>query len=170
MRWTERWPMYGTHSGYAWSTHAPATKPIASISARAPPLRATLRFMSADYRRPPDRSAAEPDARVLVVTVDPDLKVEVRASRPTRRSLEGHGRASRNHLPGAKTGCVAREMSVVGRVTVAVDDHEQVAVADAAGVEVSDPGVGGHDVRAVWTRDIQPRVDLVRIRAVRVID
>src|SRR5690242_4786081 len=93
-RATERWPMSGTNSGYDWSTHAPAMKPSARTRIRAPPRRATLRFMPGTV--PAARaSAAEPDAGILVHAVDPDLEVHVRSRRPPGRALIGDEVAAR---------------------------------------------------------------------------
>src|SRR5690348_13439694 len=140
----------------------PARKPTTSTSTMAPPRRATRRFM-----RP--KLAAEPDARVFIDTGDADLEVEVRTGGPARRALERDRRAARHDLATVETGRVPGQVTVVGRVAVAVDDDQQVAVADAPRVQVGHAGVRGHDICAVGASNVDAGVDLVRPRARRVV-
>src|SRR5215469_14386690 len=116
MRCAERWPMYGTQSGYAWSTHKPATKPTTRTRAKAPPRRATLGFMSAGYRL----LTTKPDARVLVHAVRPNLEMKVWTCRPPGRSLEGDCLAPRHHVTAVKARGVRTQMPVVRLVTIPV--------------------------------------------------
>src|SRR5207245_8281906 len=102
----------------------------------------------------PRSSTAESDARVLVDAAVANLEVQVRPRRPPGRALECDGRATRHHLSAGKARCVPRQMSVVGRVTVAVDDHEQVAVPDAARVQVGDSSVGCDYLGPIGSRDV----------------
>src|SRR5947209_14322253 len=124
----------------------------------APPRRAALSFM-------PSKLAAEPDARVLVHAVDPDLEVHVRSRRPTRRALVSDEVAARDQLPAVDAGRIGVQVAVIGRIAMPVNDHEQVAVAHAARIEVRDAGVGGDDRAAIRAGDIEAGVDLVRIGA-----
>src|SRR5438105_8408485 len=141
----------------------------------APPLRAARAFMPAKLApsaRAPGRcrSAAEPDARVFVAAVDADLEVEMRACRPAGRALEGDCRTARHDHSRAQARRVAGQVTVVGRVAVAMQNHEQVSVAHAARVQVSDTRVRGDDVRAVWPGDVDSGVDLVRPGTAGVVD
>src|ERR1700756_5615703 len=98
-----------------------------------------------------------------------NLEMKMRSSGPAGRALECDGRPARHHLTGRQTRRVPGQVAVVGRVAVPVDDHEQVAVADAARIEISDSRIGRDDLRAVWPGDVDPGVDLVRVRTVRVV-
>src|SRR5438874_7839583 len=61
-------------------------------------------------------------------------------------------------------------MAVVRRVPIPVDDHQQVSVADAARVQVRDTRVSGDDLGAIRPRDVDPGVELVRVRAAGLVD
>src|SRR5258708_31912015 len=92
--------------------------------------------------------------------------MQVRSGGPTRRAFESDGRAARHDIATPQPRGVAGRMPVVRGISVAVEHHKQVAVADAAGVEVDDPGVRRHDVGSIWSRDVEAGVNLVRPRAV----
>src|ERR1700687_1788931 len=83
---------------------------------------------------------------------------------PASRSLECDGGASPDDLAARKPRRVAGRMPVVGRVAVAVEHHKKVSIANAARVQVHDPGVCRDDVGSVGPRDVETRVDLVRPR------
>src|SRR5450759_4137820 len=116
--------------------------------------------------RPDGRLAPKPDAWVLVHAVDADLEMQMRSGGPTGRSLESDRRAASDNLAAGQPGSVAGRVPVVGRVPVAMDHHEQVPVADAARVEVYDPGVRCNDIGSIGSGDVETGVDLVRPRAV----
>src|SRR5258708_5878690 len=92
--------------------------------------------------------------------------MKVRSGGPTCRAFESDGRAARHDVAAPQPRRVAGRVPVVRRISVAVEHHKQVAVADAAGVEVDDPGVRRHDVGSVWSRDVEAGMNLVRPWAV----
>src|SRR6202011_132042 len=111
------------------------------------------------------RSAAEPDTRVLPYVVHANLEMQVRAGGVTGRSLVRDRGASRDDLAALDAAGERRQMSVQRRVAVAVDHHDVVSVAVVTGREVDDPGVGGDDRRPVIPRDVNARVNSVRVGA-----
>src|SRR2546430_1367104 len=115
------------------------------------------------------RLTTEPDTGIFVDPVDTDLEMHMRAGRPTGRTLICDGVSARHDLPG-RDGGIAGKMAVVRRVPVPVDDHQQVSVAHAAGVQVRDTRVGRDDRCPIRPGDIESGVDLVRVRAARLVD
>src|ERR1700681_493618 len=92
----------------------------------------------------------------------------MRSGGPAGRALERYRGAARDHFAARQTRRIARRVSVVGRISIAVNHHEQVAVTDAARVHVNDAGVRCDDVGAVWSGNVEAGVNLVRRGTARV--
>src|SRR2546428_13384822 len=108
---------------------------------------------------------AEPDAGILVDVVDAHLEMQVRSRRPAGGTFVSDEVASGNDLAALYSRRVTRQVAVVRRVTVAVEDDDVVAVADAPRVQVDDARVGRDDRGSVRAGDVDPGVDSVRVRA-----
>src|SRR5260370_22056979 len=91
--------------------------------------------------------------------------MQMGSGRPARGPLVCDEVAARDDLAACNSRRVPRQVPVVGRVPVAVEDDYVVAVARAPRVQIDDAGVGGHDRSSVRPRDVNPRVDSVRVRA-----
>src|SRR5216684_952060 len=91
--------------------------------------------------------------------------MQVRSRRPARGPLVSDEVAARDDLAASNSGRVTRQVPVVGRVPVAVEDDDVVAVARAPRVQIDHTGVGRHDRSPVRPRNVDPRVDSVRVWA-----
>src|SRR5258706_10774787 len=90
--------------------------------------------------------------------------MQVRSGRPAGGPLVSDEVTASDDLPARYPWRVTRQVPVVGRIPVAVEDDDVVAVARAPWVQVDDAGVGGHDSSSVRPRDVDPSVDSVRVR------
>src|SRR5258708_9979352 len=91
--------------------------------------------------------------------------MQVRSRRPACGPLASDEVAARGDLAACNPGRGTRQVPVVGRIAVAVEDDDVVAVARAPRVQVDDTGVGRHDRSSVRPRDVDPSVDSVRVGA-----
>src|ERR1700704_6185741 len=96
--------------------------------------------MSAAYRSRGDGNiraelAAEPDAGVLVNVADPNLEMQMRTCRPPSRSFVPDQVTAGDDLPARHVG-ECRQVPVVGRVAVAMEDDDVVSVAGAPRIQV----------------------------------
>src|SRR5712692_3412587 len=90
--------------------------------------------------------------------------MKVRPRRVAGRAFVTNDVPPGDDLPARHAAVEPRQVAVQRRVAVAVNDDDVVPVAVSAGIERDDTGVGGDDRRPVRTRDVDARMDPVRVR------